>query len=203
MTLKNLLCTTLCFWILFTASVVKAADALIALGAGFAQDRNTLSDQSPVSDYAYNVAAYAPLTRGDRILYLGIEYLATAINQSLDATTKATLISTDFMLALKYGFAENELFAITAGFSPYTQAQYKVTALSKDTWYGTSYIAKLSIQPDLGLKGTKLKVAASILYYHSAYTKKSNNSAATSSSGSLESFERSFTLPTIELIFKF
>lgn len=203
MKLKSLLCATSCLYLLFTAHVVEAADALIAIGGGFAQDSNTLSSHSRVTNYSYNAAAYAPLSGGDRILYLGIEYLGTTIDQSLSATTKANLTSTDFMLSLKYGFGPKELFSLTAGFSPYTQAQYKVTALEKDTWFGTSYMTKLSIQPDLGFANTKLKVAASILYYHSAYTKKSNSTSSTSSSGALQTFERSFTVPTIELIYKF
>lgn len=203
MTLKEKFFTIFCFGLLFTTNVVKASNAMISLGTGFTQDSNTLSSQSPITDYIYSVAAYAPLSKGDRILYLGVEYLGTTINQSLDNATKATLSSTDYMLSLKYGFGLKELFALTAGFSPFTQAQYKVTNLSKDTWYGTSYMAKFSIQPDLGLSNVKFKIAASILYYHSAYTKKTNSSSSTSSSDLLQSFERNYTVPTIEFIYKF
>lgn len=192
--------------ILFAATLFSQfvkADSLIALGGGFTQDRNSLADQSPFTDYAYNLGAFAPLTRGERVLYLGIEVFQTNTNQFLDASTKATLTSTDYMLSLKYAFVQKELFSLTVGFSPYTQAQYKVTSLTKDTWYGTSYTSKFSIQPDLGLTGSKLKIAASVLYYQSAYTKKTNSSAATSSSGSQQSANRSFFMPTIEFIFKF
>lgn len=179
------------------------ADSLITLGGGFTQDRNSLADQSPFTDYAYSLSAFAPLTRGERVLYLGIEVFQTNTNQFLDASTKATLTSTDFMLSLKYAFVQKELFSLTVGFSPYTQAQYKVTALTADTWYGTSYTSKLSIQPDLGITGSKLKIAASVLYYQSAYTKKTSNSEATSSSGSQQSANRSFFMPTVDFIFRF
>lgn len=201
MSSRLLFCWIFSLATMFNLNIAEAA-AMFSLGGAYSQDSNTLADQSAFSNYAVNAAAYASLAKGNQVLYLGIEGMSTEIRQSLDASTKATLTSTDYMLALKYAFAQKELFALTVGFSPYTQATYKVTSLNSDTWYGTSYMTKFSVQPELGLDKSKLKIAASILYYHSAYTKKTNSSSS-NSSGSKQSFERSFTAPAIDLIFKF
>lgn len=202
MKLKSHFCKVFCFGILLVTQPVMAG-ALITLGGGANQDQNSLSNQSKLTSYSYNAGIYAPLSRGDSVAYLGIEVLGTNINQYLDATTKVKLDSTDVMLSLKYTFGTKELFAFTAGFSPYTQAKYKATSLATDHWSGTSYMTKLGIQPDLGFAAAKFKIAASIMYYHAAYTKKTNSSAATSSSGSMQTFDRSFVMPTLELLYKF
>lgn len=200
MKIRNLLYIILLISVFLSFEMAIAGSA-ITLGGGLTQDQNSLSNQSQLTNYVYGLGAYAPLSKGEKVLYLGAEYLSTNISQYLDASTTATLTSTDFMMALKFTFLPKELLALTVGFSPYTKAQYKVTALSEDTWYGTSYMTKFSIQPDLGL--TKLKIAASLMYYHAAYTQKNNSESTTASSGAKQSFNRSLYSPTLELIYKF
>ena len=110
------------------------------------------------------------------------------------------MTSSDWFVSIKYGFVQKQLFALTFGFSPYTQATYKVTGSSAETWLGTSYIGKFSLQPDLDFNGKKLRVAASIVYYYAGYTSRSGSAASVSGK---ESFTRSMTLPMIELVYRF
>lgn len=179
------------------AAVEVSAKSLIGLSGGGQIGKNSTVTEQYSDSSILNANFYYAVVRSRRSFYLGIEYAAITLNQYVAESTKATVINNSPYVGMRATFFDQELMSYTFALNPAAVANYKVTGYSNESWKGTAYLNKLSIQPDVGLDLPNLKVGVSMTYYYGKFT--NENSLITSKM----SFTQTLFLPSLDLVYKF
>ena len=181
--------------VLFTS--IASAKVLIGLGGGYQQAKNSVSAEHYDDSSVFNANVYVGITKGNGGIYVGAEYIALTVNQYVADATRLTFTNSAPYVGVRGTLLEGELLAYTFAFNPGSTANYKLTGFASEKWNGTSFVNRLTIQPELISKLPQLKVGLSLLHYYGKFTKESSLATAKFS------FTQSLFLPSLEIIYKF
>lgn len=167
----------------------------VGFSAGYVQDQRSTNSKDSIQHTLFDAYLYTPLFK-TKNFYLGVEYLLVNRTQPNGADANiATLASRNPMIGFKLNLGRSQLVSTAVMYCPTMQADYTVSSVSTDLWTGTSYAAKLSLQPELS---PSTRLTLSVLYYSANYNTKSSTSTS-----KLSGFSHTSIIPTMGIEFYF